>query len=150
MAVFVVTGLNLAMGTPFTHPTTPVFQDVPATGAPDSIYFNFVQRLSQLGITAGCQTSPPLYCPDQSITQEQMAVYMISSWKLANNLTSFTYPPTPYFTDVPPSDPYFAFVQKMMELGFWKGCTATTYCGSSPVTREQMAPMVMRAMLGAP
>ena len=100
MAVFIVRGLDLATGASLTYPPTADFQDVPASGVPDSQYFPFVQRLAQLGITVGCQTSPPLFCPDESIPQGQMAVFVIRAWMLANNLSSFTsYPPAPYFTD---------------------------------------------------
>ena len=79
-----------------------------------------------------------------------MAVFAIRTWMLANNLTTFTYPQTPYFTDVPATDEYFSFIQKMKQLGIWNGCTATTYCENSAVTRDQMAPVIMRSMLGAP
>ena len=85
MAVFIVTALDLATGTTLTYTPTPYFQDVPASGSPDSIYFPFVQRIKDLGITAGCSTNPPNYCPDTSITQGQMAVFMITSWMSANN-----------------------------------------------------------------
>ncbi len=150
MAVFLVVALDLATGTTLTFPPTPYFQDVPASGAPDSIYFNYVQRIAQLGITAGCSSAPPLYCPDTALTQGQMAVFVISSWMKANNLSTFTYTTTPYFTDVPATDPFFKFVQKMKDMGFWTGCTATTYCESASVTRGDMAPMMMRGLLGAP
>jgi hypothetical protein len=146
MAVFVVAGLDIAMKTSLTYTPTPYFQDMPSS----SNYFPFVQRIKDLGITAGCSTSPPLYCPDSTITQGQMAVFMITGWMLANNLTTFTYTTTPYFTDVPATDPFFKFVQKMKDLGFNNGCTATTYCENSAVTRDGMAPMVMRSLLGAP
>ena len=52
--------------------------------------------------------------------------------------------------DLPATDPYFRFVQQMRDLGFWTGCGATLYCESSMVTRDQMAPMIMRSLLGAP
>jgi hypothetical protein len=32
--------------------------------------------LSASGITAGCQTSPPLYCPNAPLTRAQMAVFL--------------------------------------------------------------------------
>jgi hypothetical protein len=120
---------------------------------PDSEYFDYVQRIAQLGITVGCQTTPPMYCPDESISQGEMAVFIIRAWMwvtTGNATDTFTYPATPYFTDVPATDEYFAYIQKMAQLGFWEGCTATTYCESSAVTRDQMAPMIIRAMLGAP
>jgi hypothetical protein len=150
MAVFIVRGLNLATNASLTYPATAYFQDVPPSGIPDSEFFPYVQRLAQLGITAGCQASPPLFCPDESIPQGEMAVFVIRGWMLANNITALTYPTTPYFTDVPATDQFFPYIQKMAQLGFWTGCTATTFCENSPVTRDQMAPMILRGMLGAP
>jgi hypothetical protein len=146
MSVFIVAALNRALGTTLSYTQTPLFQDVPST----SNYFPFVQRIKDLGITAGCSTNPPLFCPDTSIPQGQMAVFVITSWMLANNLSTFTYTPTSYFTDVPSSDPYFKFIQKMRDLGFWHGCSSTLYCENDAVTRAQMAPMILKSMLGAP
>jgi M6 family metalloprotease-like protein len=146
MAVFIVTALNRALGTPLTYNPAPYFEDMP----PTSSFFPFVQRIRELNITAGCSVNPPLYCSGANITQGQMAVFMIAAWMQANNLTTFSYPATPYFTDVPATHPFFRFIQKMQELGFWTGCSATQYCESAPVTRGQMAPMILRAILGAP
>lgn len=146
MAVFIVRALNGAVGTPLTYNTAPYFDDMqPASG-----YFPFVQRIKELNITAGCSITPPLYCSTSNITQGQMAVFMMRAWMQANNVTTFTYPTTPYFTDVPDTHPFFRFIQKMRELGFWNGCSATQYCESSPVTRAQMAPMILRAIFAAP
>jgi len=149
MAVFVVRGVDLALNTAFTYPPTAYFQDILSTGT-DSNFYPYVQRIAQLGITSGCQASPPLFCPDASITQGEMAVFMIRGWMQANNLTTFTYPQTPYFTDVASTDLFFSFIQKMAQLGIWTGCTPTTYCENSAVTRDQMAPMIMRSMIGTP
>jgi hypothetical protein len=149
MAAFLVRAYDVASGIGLTYPTTPYFQDLPASGIPDSIYFPDVQRIAQLGITLGCQSSPALYCPDESVSQGQMAAFMIRSWMLLNNVTVLTYSPTPH-TDVPFTDMFFGYVQKMYELGFWTGCGGGSYCENDNVTRDQMAPMVMRAMMGAP
>jgi len=150
MAVFIVRGVNLATNASLTYPTTAYFQDLPSSGITDSEYFPYVQRLAQLGITVGCQTSPALFCPDESIPQGEMAVFVIRAWMLANNITSLTYPTTPYFTDVPATDEYFPYIQKMAQLGFWTGCGGGAYCENSVVTRDQMAPMILRGTLGAP
>jgi hypothetical protein len=146
MAVFIVAALNKVTGTPLIWNPTPYFNDVPS---PD-IYFRFVQRIRDLNITAGCSADPPLFCRNDSITHGQMAVFMIVSWMRANNLTDFTYTTTPYFTDVPSTHPFFKFIQKMKDMGFWNGCSATQYCASEPVTRGEMAPLIMRAIFGAP
>lgn len=146
MAVFIVYALDLATQTPLRFTPAESFNDVPTS----SVYFNFVQHIYDLGITAGCSTNPPDYCPNQNITQGQMAVFVITAWMMANNLSTFTYTTTPYFTDVQSSDPFFKFVQKMRDMGFWDGCSSTQYCETAPVTRAEMAPMVLRALLGAP
>ncbi len=146
MSVFIVAALNRAMGTSLTYTQTPYFNDVPSSSG----YFPFVQRIKDLGITGGCSVNPPLFCPDSSITQGQMAVFMIVGWELESSISGFSYTTTPYFSDVPSSDPFFKFVQKMRDMGFWTGCSATVYCESSAVTRDQMAPLIMRSLLGAP
>ena len=83
-------------------------------------------------------------------SQQAPARPAVNAWMLANNQTSFTYPPTPYFTDVPSTDQFFSFIQKVAQLGIWTGCGNNQFCESSAVTRDQMAPMVMRSMLGTP
>lgn len=145
MAVFMVLGLRQEITVP-PNSTTPYFQDVAA----NSGFFPFIQSIKELGITAGCSAAPPLYCPDASITHGQMAVFMILSWLRATNQTTFTFTQTPYFTDVPANHPFFRFIQKMRDLGFRTGCSATTYCPDSLVTRAEMAPLILRAILGAP
>ena len=53
-------------------PVTADFNDVP-TSHP---FFQFIEALYHLGITAGCQGAPPLYCPDAPLTRGQMAVFL--------------------------------------------------------------------------
>jgi hypothetical protein len=146
MAVFVVAALDVATGSTLTYGQTPYFQDLPSTNP----FFPFVQRIKELGITAGCSSNPPMFCPDQSITLDQMSVFMVLSWMQVKGLTTFTYTQTPYFTDVPATNPFFKYIQKMMDMQFWTGCGGNQYCPSTVVTRAVMAPMVTRAILGAP
>ena len=132
---------------PLTYTLAPAyFTDAPTTNP----YFAFIQRLADLGITKGCQLSPPLFCTESSITQGQMAVFVIEAWLQSNGFSSFTYTQTPYFTDVPSTNIYFAFVQKMRDLGFRTGCSPTTYCVDAAVSRAEMAPMLLRSLFGAP
>ena len=53
-------------------PATASFDDVP-TSHP---FFQFVEALKASGITGGCSTSPPLYCPDSALTRGEMAVFL--------------------------------------------------------------------------
>jgi hypothetical protein len=54
------------------RPNTPTFNDVPA----DDPSFQYIEALVASGITSGCATNPPRYCPDASLTRRQMAVFL--------------------------------------------------------------------------
>jgi hypothetical protein len=53
------------------------------------------------------------------------------------------------FGDVPPSHPFYRFVETLLDVGVTAGCTATTYCPDGVTTREQMAVFLLRAKEGA-
>lgn len=53
-------------------PATATFNDVPTSDPA----FQYIEALAASGITAGCNTSPPLYCPDATLTRRQMAVFL--------------------------------------------------------------------------
>ena len=134
MAVFVV---RAVFGNDnFTYTTSPYFTDVPASNA----YFKWIQAMRDLGITTGCGTN--IYCPNDSVTRGQMAVFIIRA--RYGSTTAFSYPSTQSFTDVPSTNTYFQWIQKMKQLGVTSGCGANTYCPNDPVTREQMAAFIMR------
>ena len=108
--------------------------------------FTAVDLLRSKGITAGCSATPLLYCPDANVTRRQMAVFMI---RTIIGGDTFPYTTTPYFTDVPSTDPNFKWIQKMRDLNITAGCGGTQYCPDDPVTRGQMAVFIIRARLGA-
>ena len=47
------------------------------------------------------------------------------------------------FAEVPPSSPFFRFIEMLLHRGVTGGCTATNYCPSASTTREQMAVFVI-------
>lgn len=53
-------------------PATASFNDVPTTHP----FFQYIEALHASGITGGCSASPPLYCPNNSVTRGQMAVFL--------------------------------------------------------------------------
>jgi hypothetical protein len=129
-----------ALPSDFSYPKTPYFTDVPST----HWAFKFIQKMKDLGITGGCTTTT--YCPDKPVTRDQMAVFIITSMVKSGALPSdFSYPKTPYFTDVPSTHWAFKFIQKMRELGIAEGCTSSTYCPDKPVTRTQMEGFLKKA-----
>lgn len=52
------------------YPLTPYFQDVPVS----YIFFPFIQKIKQLGITFGCSTTQ--YCPENLTTRGQLAAFL--------------------------------------------------------------------------
>jgi RHS repeat-associated protein len=139
MAIFVVRTVLGGGATVdnFQYSTTPYFTDVPAT----HVYFKWIQKMRDLGVTAGCSATQ--YCPNDNITRGQMAVFIVRARLGAS--TSFTYNPTPSFTDVPANYSYFQWIQKLKEIGVTAGCGANTYCPDQFVTRGQMAIFLVRS-----
>jgi len=141
MAKFIVVAIEGSSN--FTYNPKPYFSDVPATYE----FFSYIQKLYELGITDGCATTPSLmYCPDDGVTRDETAAFIIRA-RFAS--VPFNYPTTPYFTDVPPSDPFFNYVQEMYYLGITTGCSTNPlmYCPTEILTRGQMAVFVVRGLL---
>jgi len=100
--------------------------------------------MKTLGITNGCNASPPLFCPNDPLKRWQFAVFLIRSIYGGDG---FSYPSTPYFEDVPPGPFYFPHVQKMRELGLTKGCSVSPalFCPDFNTTNKQAAAFAIRA-----
>jgi hypothetical protein len=134
MAIFIVR--SVWGSTPYTPPANQIFSDVP----PGSFGYAEIQELSALGITNGCAVG--MFCPNENITREQMAVFIISA-RLGAGLP-FEFPSTPYFTDVPAGAFAFDQIQRMRQDNITSGCTPTTFCPTEDVTRGDMAIFIMR------
>jgi hypothetical protein len=131
MAAFMVRTMN---GENFTYPSTPYFSDVPAT----AWSFKYVQKMKQMGIS----TNAGSFNPSGSVTRDQMAAFVIR----ARYGENFTYPSTPYFSDVPATAWSFKYVQKMKQMGIVTNIG--TFNPSGIMTRDQMAAFISRAFLG--
>jgi uncharacterized repeat protein (TIGR01451 family) len=135
-----------AGGAPCDHVEPSRFGDVP----PGHIFFRFIEALAEAGITGGCNVSPPLYCPDASVTRGQMAVFLIRG--LAYPAAAA--PPEPtgtVFSDVPLSHFFASWIEGLAAAGITGGCGAAPprYCPEASVTRGQMAVFLLRARHGA-
>jgi hypothetical protein len=76
MAVFL---LRAKHGAGYLPPdATGVFADVPT----DHLFARWIEQLSREGITGGCNTAPPMYCPDAPVTRGQMAVFLVRTFNL--------------------------------------------------------------------
>jgi hypothetical protein len=142
MAIFIVN--SVYNDGPFTlNNSSPYFIDVPE----GSFGYNQIQKMYELGITLGCAGTPGVnlqYCPDDSVNREDMAEFIIRGRYGAG--TSFDIPSTPYFTDVPSGAFAYNYIQRMAYDGITEGCTATTYCPTEVVERDQMAIFIMKGL----
>ena len=58
----------------------------------------------------------------------------------------YTYHAGNSFSDVPTSNPFYAFIETLLHSGITSGCTATTYCPLNNVQRQAMAKFICLAM----
>ena len=66
-----------------------------------------------------------------------------------NGASCLTSPAT--FADVPTTNPFFHYVETVYQVGVTGGCNASPllYCPTNPVTRQQMAVFLLKAVHGA-
>jgi hypothetical protein len=109
---------------------TPLFADVPAA----SPFCRWIEELARRGVVAGCGGGN--YCPGDSVTREQMAVFVLRTLDPALDPPACT---TPVFADVPAGSPFCRWIEELFRRGVVTGCGGGSYCPAQPVTREQMS-----------
>lgn len=132
MAAFIIRALG-EFNPPL--PSSQRFADVP----PSNAFYAFIEQMAIRQITTGCGGGN--YCPANPVTREQMAAFIIRALGEPNPPT----PPTQRFADVPPSNPFYNFIDRMAVLNITHGCGGGNYCPANPVTRGQMAAFLVRA-----
>jgi hypothetical protein len=113
------------------------FLDVPPTNP----FYAFIEQMAIRQITLGCGGSN--YCPADPVLREQMAAFIIRALHPPGYI-----PPAPAqqrFLDVPPTNPFYAFIEEMAVRQITLGCGGGNYCPSDSVTRGQMAAFLVRA-----
>jgi hypothetical protein len=120
-------------------PATQRFLDVPSQNP----FYSFVEDLAARQITLGCGGGN--YCPTSPVLREQMAAFLIRALHDPGYV-----PPPPAsqrFNDVPPSNPFYAYIEEMAVRGITTGCSSSPplYCPGDTVTRAQMAAFLVRA-----
>ncbi|MCP3994086.1 MAG: S-layer homology domain-containing protein [bacterium] len=131
MATFLVRALDIPPG-------VANFTDIA-----DSVHVNNIAALAGAGITKGCNPGEgnTLFCPKATVTREQMATFLVRALGLP--------PGDADFIDIDGSV-HAANIKALASAGITKGCNPgqgnTQFCPASPVTREQMATFLARAL----
>lgn len=104
--------------------------------------YEHIEKLVSSGITGGCQAYPPLFCPENYIKRDQMAVFIIKSM---NEM-----PSSPcsgqIFSDVSASYWACGYIEKIAELNITGGCAPSLYCPTNNVKRDSMAVLLINAL----
>jgi hypothetical protein len=115
----------------------------------DSAYWaqSFIERLYAAGITGGCAVSPLRYCPENTVTRAQMAIF------LERGVRGSSYTPPAVgvstgFADVPIDHWAAAWIKQFAIDGITAGCGTNTFCPEGSVTRAQMAVFLLKAKYG--
>ncbi|TVR38374.1 MAG: BspA family leucine-rich repeat surface protein, partial [Nitriliruptor sp.] len=118
------------------EPETPsvVFVDVDG----DSVHAQSIERLVAAGITQGCGEDQ--FCPAESVTRQQMASFLTRALDL-------DVPDEPIeFDDVSQDSTHYDAIQALAAAGITLGCGEGVFCPADPVSREQMASFLTRAL----
>ena len=111
------------------------FADVDA----DQWWAPYVERLAELEITDGCRRSPLRYCPDEFVTRDRMASFLVRA---------FDQPQAGAFGFVDIAGNFHeANINALAATGITQGCNRDplSYCPTSRVKRSQMATFLHRA-----
>jgi hypothetical protein len=112
------------------------FQDG-ATLAIGGIPANGVQFLSSQQIAAYTPELQPGTLSGVSVINPDLVEATLTNGWLAD------------FLDVPQSDPFHSYLEKIVRHGISSGCGGGNYCPSSPVRRDQMAVFLLKAEHGS-
>jgi hypothetical protein len=106
----------------------------------------WIEALYHARVTGGCSTDPLQYCPEQTVTRAQMAVFLERSMRGA------AYAPaakaSSRFADVPSTHWAAAWIEQLAADGITGGCGDGNYCPDADVTRAQMAVFLLRSKYG--
>lgn len=120
------------------------FADVP----PTYWAWNSIEAFYNQGITSGCATDPLRYCPTNSVTRAEMAVFLTRATKGADFVPLVA---TGIFSDVGTDFWAAGYIEQFFADGITTGCglSPLRFCPMSPLTRAEMAIFLLRAKHGA-
>jgi len=115
---------------------------------PDHWAHIYIERLFAARITGGCGTNPLRYCPDDSVTRDQMAVFLLRGIHDSSYIPPAVGSSTG-FLDVATDHWAAAWIKQLAAEKITGGCGAGNYCPGDPVTRAQIAVFLLKAKHGS-
>ena len=102
----------------------------------DEWWMPYVERLADLGVTAGCRTNPLRFCPSGTVTRAEMASFLVRAFDLPEAGPAG-------FVDTAGSA-HEATIDTIYAARVTAGCDATPlrYCPNRPVSRAEMASLL--------
>jgi hypothetical protein len=128
----------LAQGWAIYTPPQPTFSDVPTTHT----FYQHIETAYQHGVISGYADGT--FRPQSDVTRGQLTKIVVLSegWTPIN-------PPQPTFSDVPPSSPFYGYIETAYSSGIISGYSDGTFRPGNSATRGQIAKIVHNA-LGSP
>jgi hypothetical protein len=112
------------------------FHDLPFTDIANSAFVSEIIWLADAGITTGCTDTE--FCPRDPVSRGQMATFLARALALPASSTD-------WFTDDDGLS-HEDSINRLADAGITTGCTATRFCPSGTVIRQQMAAFLFRAL----
>ncbi len=99
----------------------------------------YVERLADLGVTAGCATGPARFCPGETVTRAQMASFLVRAFGLPGGRSG-------RFTDT--GGVHEPDIDALAAAGVTAGCATSPrrYCPDRDTSRAEMATFLTRAL----
>jgi alpha-tubulin suppressor-like RCC1 family protein len=124
------------------------YDSIPGDGCSFAL-FAYIETLHDAGFTAGCLTDPPRYCPNNTMTRAEAAVFMLRG----NSGTGYAPPDAPWDTfadDWSPGPWAEKWAEGMWQEGMTAGCMADPlrFCPWDQFTRLQAAVLGLRLKYG--
>ncbi len=136
----------LGFGTPFYTPGNPDFSDVPASYfaylyIESGYHASILSGFDQASCTAH-GVAYPCYLPNLAITRAQLTKLVVG----AAHYPLYTPTSGQTFTDVPPSNIFYAFVETAHQKGVINGYPDGSFRPNNPIRRDEMAQIVYKGV----
>lgn len=111
-----------------------VFTDIDTSYAKESIAFVYEQ-----GIMDGLSSNR--FAPTEKMSRRSMAMVLAKALGVQP-----IYPEQPTFSDVAPTAAEYGYIEALAELGIMTGTSRSTFSGDHPITRQETAVILARAL----